>query len=117
GPLLVLRRGDTVEPDHGRSRDRTRTDSRVLPLRAAAAHPRLHRGSQGMTDAVTLSGVGKVYPDGTRAVRDLDLQIDAGELMVVVGPSGCGKTTILRMTAGLEEISEGEIRIGGRLAN
>jgi len=66
---------------------------------------------------VILEGVGKVYPDGTRAVDGLDLRIDDGELMVLVGPSGCGKTTTLRMTAGLEEITEGEIRIGDRLVN
>src|ERR1700675_854129 len=66
---------------------------------------------------VTLTGVGKLYPDGTRAVTGLDLQIADGELIVLVGPSGCGKTTTLRMTAGLEEISEGEIRIGGQRVN
>jgi multiple sugar transport system ATP-binding protein len=66
---------------------------------------------------VALDGVGKVYPDGTRAVAGLNLTIADGELMVLVGPSGCGKTTTLRMTAGLEEISEGEIRIGDRVVN
>jgi multiple sugar transport system ATP-binding protein len=70
-----------------------------------------------MTAGVTLSGVGKVYPDGNRAVTGLDLQIEPGNLMVLVGPSGCGKTTTLRMTAGLEEISEGEIRIGDQVVN
>jgi multiple sugar transport system ATP-binding protein len=70
-----------------------------------------------MTAGVTLSGVGKVYPDGNRAVTGLDLQIEPGSLMVLVGPSGCGKTTTLRMTAGLEEISEGEIRIGDQVVN
>jgi multiple sugar transport system ATP-binding protein len=64
---------------------------------------------------VTLSGVGKRFPDGTRAVTGLDLEIADGELMVLVGPSGCGKTTTLRMTAGLEEVTEGEIRIGDRI--
>src|SRR5512141_164241 len=59
----------------------------------------------------------KVYPDGTEAVHDLDLEIEDGELMVLVGPSGCGKTTALRMLAGLEEISDGEIRIGDRIVN
>src|SRR5205085_414856 len=61
--------------------------------------------------------VSKVYDDGTTAVHDLDLRIEDGELMVVVGPSGCGKTTALRMLAGLEEISDGAIRIGDRVVN
>jgi multiple sugar transport system ATP-binding protein len=61
--------------------------------------------------------VGKVYDDGTQAVHDLELAIQDGELMVLVGPSGCGKTTALRMLAGLEEITEGEIRIGDRVVN
>jgi multiple sugar transport system ATP-binding protein len=59
----------------------------------------------------------KVFPDGTEAVHDLNLEIQDGELMVLVGPSGCGKTTALRMLAGLEEITEGEIRIGDRIVN
>jgi multiple sugar transport system ATP-binding protein len=66
---------------------------------------------------ITLEGVGKVYGDGTRAVSDLDLGIRDGEFMVLVGPSGCGKTTALRMVAGLEEISEGTVRIGDRVVN
>src|SRR6266513_1933083 len=61
--------------------------------------------------------VAKVYPDGTQAVHDLELEIQDAELMVLVGPSGCGKTTALRMLAGLEEITEGEIRIGDRVVN
>jgi multiple sugar transport system ATP-binding protein len=67
--------------------------------------------------AVEFQDVSKVYPDGTRAVDSLELTIDEGEFMVLVGPSGCGKTTALRMVAGLEEISEGEIRIGERVVN
>jgi multiple sugar transport system ATP-binding protein len=66
---------------------------------------------------VTFDGVSKVYPDGTRAVDDIDLEIQDGEFMVLVGPSGCGKTTALRMVAGLEEISEGQLRIGDRVVN
>jgi multiple sugar transport system ATP-binding protein len=66
---------------------------------------------------VTFEGVGKVYPDGTRAVSDVDLEIHDGEFMVLVGPSGCGKTTALRMVAGLENISEGVVRIGERVVN
>src|SRR4029079_9599278 len=67
--------------------------------------------------AITFDGVAKVYDDGTRAVEDFDLEIQDGEFMVLVGPSGCGKTTALRMLAGLEEISEGEIRIAERVVN
>jgi multiple sugar transport system ATP-binding protein len=61
--------------------------------------------------------VSKVYSDGTQAVFDLGLKIEDGELMVLVGPSGCGKTTALRMVAGLEEITAGDIRIGDRIVN
>jgi multiple sugar transport system ATP-binding protein len=67
--------------------------------------------------AVTFDGVGKVYPDGTRAVTGMDLEIEDSEFMVLVGPSGCGKTTALRMVAGLEDISEGQLRIGERVVN
>ena len=66
---------------------------------------------------IALENVSKVYADGTRAVRDLDLAIQDGELMVFVGPSGCGKTSALRMIAGLEEITDGTIRIGDELVN
>jgi multiple sugar transport system ATP-binding protein len=66
---------------------------------------------------VTFDQVSKVYPDGTRAVSDLELGVADGEFMVLVGPSGCGKTTALRMLAGLEEISEGVVRIGDRIVN
>jgi multiple sugar transport system ATP-binding protein len=67
--------------------------------------------------AVAFEGVSKVFGDGTRAVDRLDLRIADGEFMVLVGPSGCGKTTALRMVAGLEDISDGDIRIGGRVVN
>jgi multiple sugar transport system ATP-binding protein len=66
---------------------------------------------------LTLSHVGKIYADGTRAVTDLSIDVADGEFMVFVGPSGCGKTTALRMVAGLESISEGEVRIGDRVVN
>ena len=66
---------------------------------------------------VTFQGVSKIYPDGTRAVNDLNLGIEDGEFLVLVGPSGCGKTTALRMVAGLEEISEGQLKIGDRIVN
>src|SRR6266545_4482001 len=66
---------------------------------------------------VTFDNVSKIYPDGTRAVNGVDLSIRDGEFMVLVGPSGCGKTTALRMVAGLEEISEGTLKIGDRVVN
>jgi multiple sugar transport system ATP-binding protein len=66
---------------------------------------------------IELHQLTKVYGDGTRAVKELDLQIPDGEFTVLVGPSGCGKTTALRMVAGLEPITSGEVRIGGRVVN
>ncbi|HXH96998.1 MAG TPA: sn-glycerol-3-phosphate ABC transporter ATP-binding protein UgpC [Gaiellaceae bacterium] len=66
---------------------------------------------------IEFNSVSKVYGDGTQAVYALDLAIEDGELMVMVGPSGCGKTTALRMVAGLEEITGGELRIGDRIVN
>src|SRR6201985_119243 len=66
---------------------------------------------------IALSHVGKVYDDGTRAVTDLNMEIQDGEFLVFVGPSGCGKTTALRMVAGLESISEGEVTIGDKVVN
>jgi len=66
---------------------------------------------------VAFDHVRKVYPDGTVAVQDLSLEIADGDLMVLVGPSGCGKTTALRMIAGLEEITAGEVRIGDDVVN
>jgi multiple sugar transport system ATP-binding protein len=66
---------------------------------------------------VEFDEVGKIYSDGTRAVEALSLAVTDGEFLVLVGPSGCGKTTALRMAAGLEDISEGTIRIGDRVVN
>jgi len=66
---------------------------------------------------IELSRLNKVYADGTEAVRDLDLAIADGELVVFVGPSGCGKTSALRMVAGLEEITSGTVTIGGEVVN
>src|ERR671939_1600836 len=66
---------------------------------------------------VVFKDVDKVYDNGVQAVFDLSLAIDDGDFLVLVGPSGCGKTTALRMVAGLEEISDGTIEIGGRVVN
>ncbi len=67
--------------------------------------------------AITMEDLGKIYEGGTRAVGNVNLEIHDGEFLVLVGPSGCGKSTILRMIAGLEEISEGTMKIGDRLVN
>ncbi|MFP5219364.1 MAG: ABC transporter ATP-binding protein [Actinomycetes bacterium] len=67
--------------------------------------------------AITMRGVTKRYPDGTEAVSNVDLDIEDGEFVILVGPSGCGKSTLLRMIVGLEDISEGEMRIGGEVVN
>ncbi len=66
---------------------------------------------------IKLEQIGKIYDDGTRAVGDVDLTIHDGEFLVLVGPSGCGKSTILRMIAGLEDISEGKLSIGDTVVN
>jgi multiple sugar transport system ATP-binding protein len=66
---------------------------------------------------IELKGVTKRYPDGTEAVKAIDLTIGDGEFMILVGPSGCGKSTALRMIAGLEDISEGDLLIGDEVVN
>ena len=66
---------------------------------------------------IVLDQVSKNYPDGAVAVKDLSLTIGDGEFVILVGPSGCGKSTTLNMIAGLEDISSGELRIGGRRVN
>jgi len=71
----------------------------------------------GPVATITLDGIDKVYENGFQAVTDLSLDIEDGEFLVLVGPSGCGKSTALRMIAGLESISGGELRIGDRVVN
>ena len=66
---------------------------------------------------IVLDGVTKRFPDGAVAVQDANLTIEDGEFVILVGPSGCGKSTTLNMIAGLEDITEGELRIGGRVVN
>ncbi len=67
--------------------------------------------------AITMRGITKRYPDGTEAVSNVDLDIEDGEFVILVGPSGCGKSTLLRMIVGLEDISDGEMVIGGDVVN
>jgi multiple sugar transport system ATP-binding protein len=66
---------------------------------------------------VKLEKIEKVYPNGFKAVHGVDLDVKDGEFMVLVGPSGCAKSTVLRMIAGLEEITEGTLRIGDKIVN
>src|SRR3954454_24857364 len=66
---------------------------------------------------ITFQNVWKRYPDGFEAVKDMNLEIKDGEFMILVGPSGCGKSTALRMVAGLEEITDGSLIIGGERVN
>jgi multiple sugar transport system ATP-binding protein len=66
---------------------------------------------------LALEKVTKVFPNGVEAVREFDLFVDDGEFVVLVGPSGCGKTTVLRMVAGLEELTSGTIKLGGQIVN
>src|SRR3954449_12788796 len=71
----------------------------------------------GPVATITLEDIDKVYDNGFQAVTGLSLDIDDGEFLVLVGPSGCGKSTALRMVAGLESITGGELRIGDRVVN
>src|SRR5438067_317249 len=103
---------DSSRTDSGSATSRMR--SRSSPSRAARA---ARCFSRSRVAEIGLAGVEKVYPDGTRAVEKLDLAIGDGEFVVLVGPSGCGKTSVLRMVAGLEEITGGVVRIGGRVVN
>ena len=66
---------------------------------------------------VRLQGIGKIYPGGVRAVEGVDLEVADGEFVVLVGPSGCGKSTTLRMVAGLEDVTEGDLLIGDQRVN
>ena len=67
--------------------------------------------------SLSLKNINKVYPNGFHAVKDFNLEIEDKEFVIFVGPSGCGKSTTLRMIAGLEEISSGELKIGDRVVN
>src|SRR5687767_5621765 len=111
-----------------RSGARTRRLSRACRMRPGAGLARTAFASIRVADPsrfaaevhvaeIALERLTKVYPDGTKAVIDLDLEVGAGEFVVFVGPSGCGKTTALRMVAGLETVTSGNVRIDGQVVN
>src|SRR3954470_8610582 len=104
-----------TEPSRKRLRHPAKRRRRRQDRRCATGRKRL--SCRGRMGDIALEQVWKVYPDGTQAVRAVDLQIPDGALMVLVGPSGCGKTTLLRMVAGLEQVTAGAIRIGERVVN
>src|SRR6187431_1635867 len=112
-----------------RSGARTRRLSNACRMRPGAGLARTAFASIRRADAsrlaagvfrmaeITLEQLTKVYPDGTKAVTELDLEVEAGEFVVFVGPSGCGKTTALRMVAGLETVTSGNVKIDGQVVN
>ena len=104
----------------GRRRPARRRHGRAAGRRRGRAGVGADMTDEGRFEAmadVVLDGMTKIYENGFEAVSDLDLDIADGEFLVLVGPSGCGKTTALRMIAGLESITKGELRIGGRRVN
>ena len=70
----------------------------------------------GKMSTISLNNLSKIFPDGTRAVQEITLEITKGEFLVLVGPSGCGKSTLLRLIAGLDEPTNGSIKIGEKEA-
>src|SRR5215203_5060331 len=92
----------------------SRTFGAESPPPVSVSLTRALREAGGDMAPIVLQGVTKVFPDGTTAVRNIDLTVDSGEFMVLVGPSGCGKSTLLRMIAGLEPATDGRILIGDR---
>ena len=95
-----------------------RFDQRVMMTKAAVAKVKFlnpARAERPLMASLGFENVAKRFHDGTLALAQVDLDIAHGEFMVLVGPSGCGKTTLLRSAAGLEEITSGEIRLGGRV--
>jgi multiple sugar transport system ATP-binding protein len=78
---------------------------------------KVNGSASNLSGGIECAGLTKVYGDGTKALDTLDLSVEAGHLVALVGPSGCGKTTLLRMIAGLEHITSGQLSIDGRVVN
>src|SRR5690606_6235499 len=107
--------GGRTRPEAPRSRTKSLWTTRAVARCDGGSRSGSHQ-AEPMTDVV-LDGVDKVYPGGQVAVRNVRLRINEGELFVLLGPSGCGKSTILRMIAGLEEITAGDLWLNGSVAN
>jgi multiple sugar transport system ATP-binding protein len=89
----------------------------ATPPRAVALSQQRNEQRKSIVASISLNAVTKVYPNGYEAIHGLDLEIADGEFMVMVGPSGCGKTTVLRMIAGLEDVSSGTVKIDDDVVN
>ena len=107
-----------TDPDHHLRPDLPATHRRRAspPVRSRVRSKHQQEELTRMSE-ITLDKMTKRFPDGTEAVKELDLEIADGEFLILVGPSGCGKSTALRMIAGLEDISDGELRIGDDVVN
>src|SRR5204862_2918106 len=101
-------------PDPGRGRRAGVDPAGAARARAEQAHHR-HAGGILVSGTISLESVSKQLPGGVLAVDELSVEVESGEFLVLVGPSGCGKTTALRMVAGLEPVTSGEIRINDRV--
>src|SRR5680860_1172888 len=106
-PIVGIDGHDVARRDWRRNR---------LPSRSPAAIVSAEREERPMANVV-FDDIQKVYPDGTQAIYDLNLEIADEEFVILVGPSGCGKSTALRMVAGLEDISGGKMYIGDKVVN
>ena len=107
----------TPRPARGSGRCVERCKSGMISSSAGGTNAELSRRTSGRMAEITFQNVWKRYPDGFEAVKDMSLEISDGEFMILVGPSGCGKSTALRMVAGLEDITDGELIIGGERVN
>src|SRR5215213_9757117 len=109
--------GDRSWQGRSSARSRSRSSTPSSSRTTCRASPARSKASGCAMAQVVLSGINKYYDSNLHAVKDVNLEVRDREFMVFVGPSGCGKTTTLRMVAGLEAITSGDILIGDRVVN